>query len=214
MRSSLRQRLRRSPPDVVCTPIDVTSSINPLLLSEMTPWDRFLMGLCMCSSCIYRASEIGFDASGFKREVAEFLERSLPRLPGEKEFEAAVDDDRIAEAFGGRLQRVIGARIEIASSLFEDIVDKVKSQRDIKTRMGPLDASMKGLSPSRVRPLIGEMEVGNDPETISREKLLQPNTAIFGTAVPTSYRTKTTWCTVSGLRRRLVRRGSASSTTA
>ena len=175
------------------------------------------MGLCMCSSCIYRASETGFDASGFKREVAEFLERSLPRLPGEKELEAAVDDDRIAEAFGGRLQRFIDARIEIASSLFEDIVDKVKSQRDIKTRMGPLDAldaSMKGLSPSRVRPLIGEMEVGNDPETISREKLLQPNTAIFGTAVPTSYRTKTTWCTVSGLRRRLARRGSASSTTA
>ena len=34
------------------------------------------------------------------------------------------------------------------------------------------------------------MEVGQDPETISREKQAQHNTAIFGNAVPTSYSTQ------------------------
>ena len=56
------------------------SFFNPLLLSKMTPWDQFLMGLCMCNSCITRASQNGFDSSAFRREVAKHLEASLPKL--------------------------------------------------------------------------------------------------------------------------------------
>ena len=75
----------------------VASFFNPLLLSKMTPWDRFLMGLCMCSSCIKRASESGFDASAFRQEVATYLESSLPKMPGNDELEAPVGDDQISE---------------------------------------------------------------------------------------------------------------------
>ena len=169
------------------------SFFNPLLLSKMTPWDQFLMGLCMCSSCITRASENGFDASEFRQEVATYLETSLPRLPSKDELEAPVGDDQTSEAFNGRLQSYIDARTDTASSLFEDVVDKVKSRGDIKIRTGPLSAlevPVYGLSPPRVAPLIDQMEVGHDPETISREKRAQPSTAIFGGAVPTSYPTQ------------------------
>ena len=141
------------------------SFFNPLLLSKMTPWDQFLMGLCMCSSCITRASENGFDASEFRQEVATYLETSLPRLPSKDELEAPVGDDQTSEAFNGRLQSYIDARTDTASSLFEDVVDKVKSRGDIKIRTGPLSAlevPVYGLSPPRVAPLIDQMEVGHD----------------------------------------------------
>ena len=84
------------------------------------------MGLCMCSSCIERASQNGFDASEFRQELATYLETSLPRLPSKDELEVPVGDDQISEAFSGSLQRYVDARIETASSLFEDVVDKVK----------------------------------------------------------------------------------------
>ncbi len=165
-------------------------SFNPLILSKMTAWDEFLMGLCMCSPCIERASEDGFDGSAFRHEVATYLEASLPRLPSNDELESSVVDDRISEAFGGRLQRYVDVRTETASSLFEEVVAEVKARGEIKIRTGALwnlDVPRYGLSPSRVAPLIDEMEVGHDPEVIKREKLAQPDTAIFGGAVPTAF---------------------------
>ena len=110
------------------------------------------MSLCMCRSCIERASEHGFDASAFRREVATYLRASLPRLPGKDELEAQVGDDQISEAFEGRLGRYIDARTDTASSLFEGVVDTIKTQGNIKVRTGPLSAHevpVYGLSRSR-----------------------------------------------------------------
>ena len=115
------------------------------------------------------------------------------KLPSKYELAEPVGDDNISEAFSGRLQRYLDARTDTASSLFEGVVDKVKSRGAIKIRTGAdsaLQVLIHGLSPQRVAPLIVEVEVGNHPKTISREKLLQPNTAIFGGAVPTAYSTQ------------------------
>lgn len=161
--------------------------VNPKVLTPITEWCRFLMGLCMCGHCVARASEQGMDAEAFRAEVAEFLEKQLPRLPNPNDAIAPVNPDVIPLAFGGRLQQYLDARVETASSLFEEVAGLAKSY-GVKVYASPPDGSntsVTGLAPERVGPLLNRVLGWAPAGQIDRKNT--PQSELLARVDPASY---------------------------
>ena len=146
---------------------------NPKVLTPITPWCSFLMGLCMCDHCIAAASEDGVDGEALRSDVAKFLNAELPKLPSQAEVVAPVSPTRLAAAFGGQLRPFLEVRAELASSLFEDVVRTIRSLGDIAVQanhLGLEDELALGLSVQRMAPLVDRSVTGPDPDAIKPMK--------------------------------------------
>ncbi|MCX8213431.1 MAG: hypothetical protein OTJ97_02825 [SAR202 cluster bacterium] len=142
---------------------------NPKVLTPITPWCSFLMGLCMCAHCIEAASADGVDGEALRSDVAQYLNTELPKLPSQSEAVQPVTPTRLAAAFGGQLRAFLEVRSGIASSLFEDVVRVIRSHGDIAVQADHLDQDDElalGLSVERVAPLIDRSVTGPNPDAI------------------------------------------------
>ncbi len=130
--------------------------LNPKILVEMTPLQKFLMGLCFCPHCVHAANEIGMDGTRCKQLVAECLEESLPRDPHPNEMKP-LSDELLDDQFGGELRKYLEARSEVAISLFKEIVTVIRSYGDIKIQMclpKSQSGNVTGLPSSEVHSLL------------------------------------------------------------
>ncbi len=130
--------------------------LNAKVLVEMTPLQRFLMGLCFCPHCLERADQAGMDGAQFKRQVAGYLEENLKHNPLPEEM-IPVSDETLDTLFGGELRKFLEVRTEIALSLFKEIVAIVRSYGDVKIQMGmPKSRSgdVTGLPASEINSLL------------------------------------------------------------
>jgi hypothetical protein len=146
---------------------------NPKVLTPITPWCSFLMGLCMCDHCIGAASQDGVDGEALRSDVAGFLDAELPKLPSQAEAVAPITQTRLAAAFGGQLRPFLEVRSGLASSLFEEIVRLIRSHGDIEVQADHLDLEDElalGLSVQRIAPLIDRSVTGPDPDAIKPMK--------------------------------------------
>jgi hypothetical protein len=142
---------------------------NPKVLTPITPWCSFLMGLCMCAHCIEAASADGVDGEALRSDMAQYLNTELPKLPSQSEAVQPVTPTRLAAAFGGQLRAFLEVRSGIASSLFEDVVRVIRSHGDIAVQADHLDQDDElalGLSVERVAPLIDRSVTGPNPDAI------------------------------------------------
>jgi len=128
--------------------------LNPKI-NALTPWHRFLLGLCMCEHCTTLATKRGMDGPAFRAEVAAALRRELQQLPTEQQMAAAVTPERIGNAFGGRLKKFIDARTHVASSLYEEVAKIVKNGKaEVRSTLyTEANVPVTGLSPARIDPL-------------------------------------------------------------
>ena len=146
---------------------------NPKVLTPITPWCSFLMGLCMCDHCIAAASEEGVDGEELRSDVAKFLNTELPKLPSQAEAVAPVTPTRLAAAFGGQLRPFLEVRSGLASSLFEEVVRTIRLHGDIAVQADHMeikDELSLGLSVQRIAPLIDRSVTGPDPDAIKPMK--------------------------------------------
>jgi hypothetical protein len=146
---------------------------NPKVLTPITPWCSFLMGLCMCDHCIEAASADGVDGEALRSDVARYLNAELPNLPSQSESVQPVTPTRLAAAFGGQLRAFLEVRSGIGSSLFEDVVRTIRSRGDIAVQANHLDQDDEialGLSVGRVAPLIDQSVTGPIPDAIKPMK--------------------------------------------
>ncbi len=109
--------------------------LNSKILVEMTPLQKFLMGLCFCPHCLQAANETGMDGAQFKRWIADYLEESLPRDPRPDE-RGPLSDELLDGFLGGELRKYLEARSKITLTLFKEIVTVIRSYGDIKIQMG------------------------------------------------------------------------------
>ncbi len=161
--------------------------VNPKVLTPITEWCRFLMGLCMCDHCAALASRQGMDGEAFRAEVAEFLEGNLPRLPNPNDAIAPVNPDVIPLAFDGRLQQYLNARVETATSLFEEVAGLAKSS-GARVYAGVPDrekTDVTGLAPERVGPLLDW--VLGQPPVGQLDRTNTPHSELLVRADPASY---------------------------
>ncbi len=163
--------------------------LNPKVNSPITPWCQFLMGLCMCDHCIGAASKMGMDGLAFRKEIAAYLRRELAKMPNESDLSAPVTAERIDAAFDGQLRRFIDAREEIASSLVEEVVRKIRRYGDIKILSGFLGRysnPVTGLSPDRLAPLVDHQFVFPEPGAIPQQ-LVANESGLLLNVDPTTY---------------------------
>lgn len=147
---------------------------NPKI-NSLTPWHRFLLGLCMCDHCVGHASNMGVDGPAFRSEVADCLRRELADLPSEEEMSSPVEPERIANAFGGRLQQFVAARADLASSLYEEVARTARKDGhvDIQSLMyTEAEVPVTGLSPARTEPFNNRPTVRPVPENIRKQTKL------------------------------------------
>jgi hypothetical protein len=131
------------------------------ILTPITPRAEFLLGLCFCEHCVKAASE-GMDGARFKADVSGWLERDLSRMPA-KADEAPADEEWMNTAFDSRLQHFLATRAQAASSLYEDVVNSVKSYGDIRIESdfaSLADMPASGLFPTRVNKVTDRLGVG------------------------------------------------------
>ena len=150
--------------------------LNPKISAAITPWCRFLLGLCMSDQSMEAATRAGLDGESFRAEVASYLREQLTRIPEGEEIEAPVSEERIETAFDGQLARFIDSRVEVASSLMEEVVARIRSYGDVEVLLFPGFSSsspdpVSGLSPERLAGLLDYQYVPptlEDVETFTR----------------------------------------------
>jgi hypothetical protein len=123
--------------------------LNPKVYAEITPFCRFLMGLCFCPHCLEAADRAGMEADEFQDKVADFLEERLPRNPTAGENKP-ISSEIIDEAFDGGLKKYLDARAHTATSLLREVVKVIRSYGDVAIAMGmPSETSgrITGLRP-------------------------------------------------------------------
>jgi len=106
--------------------------MNPKVFVEIAPRDEFLLGLCFCDSCVRAARRSGMDSERFRSAVAERLEKSLPRDPTPEE-KTPPNREWWDQAFGGRLAHYLAARVESATSLYEEVAGICRTHHALVT---------------------------------------------------------------------------------
>jgi hypothetical protein len=135
--------------------------LNPKILTPITPRAEFLLGLCFCEHCVQAASK-GLDAAKFKSDVAAWLTEDLAKMPTQADL-APADDDWLNTAFDSRLQHYLAARVDVASSLYEEVVQRIRSHGDIRiesdfaSRAGQASS---GLIPERINKITDRLGIG------------------------------------------------------
>jgi hypothetical protein len=135
--------------------------VNPKVLTPIPPRAEFLLGLCFCEHCT-RAANKGLDAARFQAAVAAWLEQELPRMPTEDD-NAPVDADWLDTAFDSRLQHFLAARAETATSLYEEVVAKIRAKGALRVESElATQAAMprSGLVPRRVNKVTDRLGIG------------------------------------------------------
>lgn len=152
--------------------------MNPKIFSPIAARSEFLLGLCFCEHCV-KAGSKGMDAERFKRDVARFLEEDLARVPDPGELKLSPMDPAWQNtAFDSRLQHYLAARMETATSLFEEVVAKVKSMGRIQVETEYPSSGNRfrqGLVPERVLKVIDRAGIGV-PERAEQVQSFRKNT--------------------------------------
>ncbi len=130
------------------------------ILTPITPRAEFLLGLCFCDACV-RAADMGADGPRFKADVAAWLERELPRMPGPAD-RAAPDTDWLHTAFDNRLQHYLAARGRAATALYEEVAGRIRAagaivESDLATAEG---FPSSGLVAARANAVTNRLGVG------------------------------------------------------
>jgi hypothetical protein len=131
------------------------------VLTPISPRAEFLLGLCFCPHCLKAASE-GLETDKFKDDVARWLEGDLARMPAD-EGRAPADQDWQNTAFDSRLQHYLAARADVASSLYEEIVQIVKPSGVVKVESDFAsleEMPVSGLHPGRINKVTDRLGVG------------------------------------------------------
>ena len=131
------------------------------VLTPISPRAEFLLGLCFCPHCLKAASE-GLDGQKFKDDVAHRLEGDLAKMPTDEAKEPA-DQDWQNTAFDSRLQHYLAARADVATSLYEEIVQVAKSQQNVgvESDFASLEEMpVSGLHPGRINKVTDRLGVG------------------------------------------------------
>ena len=126
---------------------------NPKILVDIAPYHEFLMGLCFCPYCVSAADRAGVDGEGLRGDVAAHLDRELRREPSSEMLRADLAE-QIDDAFGSRLTAYLEVRVEIATSLFEQVAGTVHDAGAEVTFFGSLDRRVTGLDRNRVHSCI------------------------------------------------------------
>lgn len=154
-RTLTREVLERFHPDVVH--LESLSYLpfaygfmNPKVFMEISPRDEFLLGLCFCEHCTRAAGRSGMDGARFRGVVADHLTRSLARDPGPDE-KAPPDAEWRDQVFDGRLAHYLAARVESATTLYEEIAGLCRTRRALVQDTWALEGTeaVSGLDPRR-----------------------------------------------------------------
>lgn len=130
-------------------------------LTPITPRAEFLLGLCFCDACV-KAANMGGDGARFKADVAAWLQRELPRMPAPADL-MPVNGDWLNTAFDNRLQHYLAARAQSATSLYEEVVRRIKQSGTTLVESdlaGPDGMPTSGLIPERVNRVTDRLGVG------------------------------------------------------
>jgi hypothetical protein len=122
---------------------------NPKVVVKIAPFHEFLMGLCFCEHCTSAATTAGVDGESLRGDVAAHLETEL-RLEPTAELLEADREELIQGAFDGRLLAYLEARVDTATSLFEEVAAVVRGGGAGVTFFGSLDRRVTGLDRQRV----------------------------------------------------------------
>ena len=122
---------------------------NPKIGVQITPFCELLLGLCYCRHCLQRAGARGLDGEGFRADVAEYLTRQLASEPTPEAMQPPSAED-IAAAFSGRLQTLLDARVQAATSLVEEAVAIAAQAGARVSFFGGRDRVVNGLDAERV----------------------------------------------------------------
>ena len=122
---------------------------NPKVAVKITPLCEMLMGLCYCRHCLDCASAAGLDdAERFRDDIAHFLADELGREPIVEEMHP-LNPTELSGLFSGRLQILIDARIEAATSLMEQAVAIARQSGARVSFFGGRDPIANGLDSDR-----------------------------------------------------------------
>ena len=121
--------------------------LNPKVAVAIDPRHQFLMGLCFCRHCIQAANGAGLDGEELRAEVAADLDRELRLEPDDGQGNR---DEWIEDAFDGRLESYLEARVVTATSLFEEVAAAAREGGAGVTFFGSLDRAATGLDRRRV----------------------------------------------------------------
>jgi hypothetical protein len=154
--------------------------LNPKILTEIAPFDRFLLGLCFCPHCVAATDRGGVEGDRLRREVAAHLERSLPEEPV-GEARAEVTEERRSSAFGGALDGYLTARADAVTGLYEEVAQLLRA-RNVRVECGavrPGRDAVTGLIGERVlavtdRIASGFPGSGREAEIIRAQKQAWP----------------------------------------
>jgi len=162
--------------------------LNPKIFTPITPRAEFLLGLCFCEHCLKGASE-GLDSGRFRKDVADWLDEHLRKMPGDLD-KAPADEEWLNTAFDSRLQHFLAARMELATSLYEEVVKRIHSFGDIKIETGLATRegqAASGLFPERVNKVTDRLGVGvlsRAEEITSRRQGLTPDKKLLANIQP------------------------------
>jgi hypothetical protein len=156
-------------------------------LTPITPRAEFLLGLCFCAHC-QKAADLGGDSARFQADVADWLERELPRMPTPAD-QAPVDADWLNTAFDNRLQHYLAARGQQATSLYEEVVKRIKAagglvESDCATAA---ESPHSGLVSERVNAVTDRLGIGvpSRPEEVrTRRAGLAPGRQLLANIQP------------------------------
>jgi hypothetical protein len=161
--------------------------MNPKVFAEIAPRDAFLLGLCFCAHCTRAATRSGMDGERFRAAVAEHLTRSLPRDPTPEE-KAPPNREWWDEAFDGRLAHYLAARVETATSLYEEVAGLCRTHRALVQDDWALDGSeaVSGLDPKRKHAICDRFTLFTRPAagTLAAWKRLAPGKPFLWSAQP------------------------------
>jgi hypothetical protein len=135
--------------------------LNPKVYTPNTPRAEFLLGLCFNEHSM-RAASKGMNVAKFRADVAAWLERDLAKMPANPDL-APVDEDWLRTAFDSRLQHYLAARAESATSLYEEVVRRIKAHGDIRVEsafLSPDGGLRAGLIPARAHKVNDRLGVG------------------------------------------------------
>jgi hypothetical protein len=130
-------------------------------LTPITPRMQFLLGLCFCEHCL-KACDMGADAERFRSDLAKFLERELPTMPTAADSHAP-DADWFNTAFDNRLQHYLAGRAKSATSLYEEVAQRIKSYGKIQVEsdfVTSADVPESGLIPERIHAVTERLGLG------------------------------------------------------
>jgi hypothetical protein len=139
-------------------------------LTPITPRAEFLLGLCFCDHCIKAAGDKK-EGEQFRAGVAAFLEDELPRMPTVKDS-GPVNEDWLNTAFDSRLQHYLACRARSATSLYEEVVGRIRVQGAIKVesdRASKASIAQDGLIAERVNAITDRQGIGV-PERVDQVK--------------------------------------------